>query len=370
MKNPIFVTQPSIPELSEFILYLEKVWSSKTLTNNGPFLKMLEEKLSKFLNVPHISLYNNGTTALISALRSYGLTGEVITTPFSFVATAHAITWNGLNPVFVDIDEETLNIDPERVREAITESTSAILPVHCYGNPCDYSRIQQIAHDYDLRTIYDAAHAFSVSDDSGSILQHGDLSVLSLHATKVFSTIEGGAVISKDPSTKARLDQLRNFGFVSETDVESVGLNGKMSELNAAFGLAQLDMIDSEIKKREQIDLQYRSLLSSIKGIRCHSFMKDVKLNYSYFPVFVTEEYPKSRDALYLALRDKGIYARRYFFPLISDMAVYRYRKSSISAKLPIATKIANQIICLPIYSSMHESDVERIADIIASIKQ
>ena len=320
----IYVTQPYLPPLEEFIPYLEQIWANKVLTNGGPFHQQLEQALCRYLGVPHISLFSNGTLALITALQALRIQGEVITTPYSFVATAHALLWQNCTPVFVDIEPHTLNLDPAKIEAAITPQTTAILPVHCYGNPCDTAAIQKIADNYNLRVIYDAAHAFGVQDAGGSILRHGDLSVLSFHATKVFNTFEGGAIICPDAKTKLRIDQLKNFGFVDETTVVAPGINGKMSEINAAFGLLQLKHMDEALAKRQSIDEAYRKGLKDVPGIRCLQSAGEEVANYSYFPILVEEDYPLSRDALYQKLKDNNIYARRYFYPLISDFPMYR----------------------------------------------
>lgn len=363
-EKPIYVTQPFLPPLDEFLPYLERIWDSRTLTNGGPMHQELEAALCEYLGVKHISLFNNGTIALLTALQALRITGEVITTPYSFVATAHSLLWNGIKPVFVDINPDTLNLDPERIESAITPQTTAIMPVHCYGNPCDTSAIQQIADNYNLRVVYDAAHAFGVKDIGGSILRHGDLSVLSFHATKVFNTFEGGAIISPDEKTKKRIDQLKNFGFVDEVTVVAPGINGKMSEINAAFGLLQLNHIDKSISRREEIDATYRNGLCDVKGVRLLDG-KQVSGNFSYFPIILTEEYPLARDALYEELKKNSIYARRYFYPLISEFPMYRGMASSRTANLPVATQVAKNVLCLPIYSALHDDEVIKIIEVI-----
>lgn len=369
MKNPkpIYVTQPFLPPLEEFIPYLKEIWDSKILTNGGPFHQQLEEALCEYLGVNHISLFANGTLALVTALQALRVTGEVITTPYSFVATSHSLLWNGIKPVFVDIHPETLNLDPARIEAAITPHTTAIMPVHCYGRSCDVEAIQKIADNYNLRVIYDAAHAFGVNDSGGSVLRHGDLSVLSFHATKVFNTFEGGAIVCPDLKTKQRIDHLKNFGFVDEVTVVAPGINGKMSELNAAFGLLQLKHIDQAITKRKELDSAYRALLKDVKGIRCLKTGDDYNGNYSYFPILVEADYGISRDVLYRKLRENQIFARRYFFPLISDFPMYRGLPSAAPDQLPVAKGIANRIICLPIYPSMSDDDVMRVVSILAN---
>jgi dTDP-4-amino-4,6-dideoxygalactose transaminase len=312
-QEPIYVTQPTLPPLEELIPYLERIWASHKLTNGGPFHKQLEDALCEYLGVSHLSLFTNGTLALVTAFQALRISGEVITTPFSFVATAHSLLWNGIKPVFVDIDPHTLNIDPSRIESAITPHTTAILPVHCYGTPCASQAIQAIADRYNLKVIYDAAHAFGVKDESGSILGYGDLSVLSFHATKVFNTFEGGAIVCPDLKTKKHIDELKNFGFVSEVDVIAPGINGKMSEFQAAVGLLQLQRIDDAIARRRQIDALYRKLLGGVQGIRCLPPAAHWVANYSYFPILVGSDYPQSRDELYQQLQENGIFGRRYF---------------------------------------------------------
>lgn len=364
-KAPIFVTQPYLPELQEFIPYLEKIWESKYLTNSGPMHQQLEAKLGDYLGVPEVALFNNGTNALLTALQALNLRGEVITTPYSFVATSHSILWNGLTPVFVDIDSQTFNLDPKKIEAAITPNTSAIMPVHCYGNPCDVVAIQKIADRHGLKVLYDAAHAFAVEDAGGSILRHGDLSVLSFHATKVFNTFEGGAIICPDAKTKKRIDQLKNFGFVDEMTVVAPGINGKMSEVSAAFGLLQLQHIDHAMQCRREIDQFYREQLRDIPGIRLVKGMAKTTANCSYFPILIDADYPLSRDALYQKLRDNDIFARRYFYPLISDFPMYRSMNSAQRNNLPIANLVAEQVICLPMYPSLCSQQLTRITTIL-----
>ena len=365
MDRIIPVTSPLLPPLEEFMPYLEQIWQSKRLTNNGPFHQQLETELADYLGVQHLSLFNNGTTALITALQALEIENEVITTPYSFVATAHALVWNRLTPVFVDIDPLTFNIDPKKIEAAITPKTTAIMPVHCYGNPCDMEAIQAIADAHGLRVIYDAAHAFGVQDAQGSILRHGDLSVLSLHATKVFNTFEGGAIISPDAETKEHVDQLRNFGFVDEITVVTAGINGKMSEINAAFGLLQLKYIDQALHQRKAIDQAYREALASTPGVRLQAMNKYGVCNYAYLPMLVEDDYPLTRDELYDALKAQNIYARRYFYPLITDMAAYKEVDSLRRHPTPEAEEIARKVICLPIYPDLPAADVEKIVSII-----
>ena len=367
--KPIYVTQPYLPPLEELIPYLEKIWDNKVLTNGGPFHQQLEKALCEYLGVEHIALFANGTIALVTALQALRITGEVITTPYSFVATAHSLLWNGIKPVFVDIDPNTLNLDPSKIEAAITPQTTAIMPVHVYGHPCDVDAIQKIADNYNLRVIYDAAHAFGVKCHCGSVLNHGDLSVLSFHATKVFNTFEGGAIVCPDAKTKQRIDHLKNFGFVDEVTVVAPGINGKMSELNAAVGLLQLQHIDEVLKHRQEIDAHYREALANVKGIRCVNDADEQAANYAYFPIMVQDDYPLSRDELYFKLREHNIFARRYFYPLISEFPMYRGFRSAIPDNLPVASKAAQQVICLPIYPNLSHHEQQRIIQIIAGEK-
>jgi dTDP-4-amino-4,6-dideoxygalactose transaminase len=365
MNSPIYVTQPYLPPLEEFLPYLESIWESKTLTNGGPMHRRLEAELCAYLGVKHISLFTNGTLALVTALQALRITGEVITTPFSFVAGAHSLLWNGIKPVFVDIDPVTLNLDPAKIEAAITPNTTAILPVHCYGNPCDVEAIQQIADNYNLKVIYDAAHAFGVTAQGQSILNHGDLSILSFHATKVFNTFEGGAIVSPDAKTKQRIDQLKNFGFVDEVTVAAAGINGKMSEINASFGLLQLKHIGRAISRRREVDQLYREQLHRVKGIHCVEPTGQDIANHSYFPILVHADYPLSRDQLYEAMKAQDIRARRYFFPLISSFPMYRGLPSAAPENLPVATNIALKVICLPLSPAMTAGDVGRVVSVI-----
>ncbi|MBU2537296.1 MAG: dTDP-4-amino-4,6-dideoxy-D-glucose aminotransferase VioA [Proteobacteria bacterium] len=362
---PIYVTQPLLPPLEEFIPYLEQIWASKRLTNSGPFHQQFEQALCDYLGVKHLALFTNGTLALVTALQALRIRDEVITTPYSFVATAHALLWNGIKPVFVDIDPNTLNLDPAKIEAAITPQTTAIMPVHCYGHPCDVDRIQEIADNYGLKVIYDAAHAFGVQCHSGSVLNHGDLSIISFHATKVFNTFEGGAIVCPDAKTKRHIDHLKNFGFVDEVTVVAPGINGKMSEINAAFGLLQLKGIDEAREKRKAIDNRYRKALAKVQGINCLPAAGEKVANYPYFPILVQPDYRLSRDALYQELQDNGIYARRYFYPLISDFPMYRGMLSATHTNLPVAYKAANEVICLPIYPALSNEQVDFILQII-----
>lgn len=362
MKN-IYVTQPFLPDLGEFTALIEGIWASHRLTNNGPLHEQLERSVAEYLGVEHLSLFSNGTIALMTALRALDLTGEVITTPFSFVATTHAIAWNGLRPVFSDIDGASCNLDPARIEAAITPETCAIMPVHCYGTPCDVEAIGEIAARHGLRVIYDAAHAFGVRDAGGSVLRHGDLSVLSFHATKVFSTLEGGAIIAPDAETKQRIDRLKNFGIVNEVEVDGIGLNGKMNEVQAAFGLLQLREVDDALAERARVAARYRAAIAGIEGLTCLPVQIEVRENNAYFPVLVGEDYPLERDALYAALRERGIYARRYFHPLISSIPAYRDLPSARPENLPVANQIGAQVLCLPIYPDLSDADVDRILE-------
>ena len=366
-KSPIYVTQPLLPPLEQFLPYLEQIWENKILTNGGPFHQELEQALCHYLGVKHISLFTNGTLALMTALQALRITGEVITTPYSFVATAHSLLWNGIKPVFVDIDPVTFNIDPGKIEAAITPHTTAIMPVHCYGHPCDVERIEKIADNYGLKVIYDAAHAFGVQKNGNSILAQGDLSVLSFHATKVFNTFEGGAIVCPDAKIKQRIDHLKNFGFVDEVTVVAPGINGKMSEINAAFGLLQLKGIDAALAKRAAIDKRYRAGLDGVAGIHCLPKMPDETANHAYFPILVQAAYPLRRDALYQLLRDHEIYARRYFYPLISDFPMYRGMPSAAHLNLPVAKKAADEVICLPIYPALSFEQVDFILDLVVA---
>ena len=365
MDKPIFVTQPSLPPLEELIPYLERIWETKVLTNGGPFHNELETALCKYLDVPFISLFCNATIALLTALKALNIRGEVITTPYSFVATAHSLLWNSVNPVFVDIDPVSLNLDPTKIEAAITPRTTAILPVHVYGHPCDVDAIEAVAKQHNLKVIYDAAHAFGVQCHCGSILNHGDLSVLSFHATKVYNTFEGGAIVCQDADTKCFIDQLKNFGFTSETTVVQTGINGKMSEFNAALGLLQLKNIDVAIAERKVIDATYREALKGISGIRCHRQSQSIRSNYGYFPIFVEEDYALTRDQLYEKLKANGILGRRYFYPLISEFLMYRCPPSSTQCNLTVATQMAGLVLCLPIYPGLRDDEIEKTVQLI-----
>ena len=366
--NQITVTSPLLPDLDEFNELLKEIWNSKWVTNNGGFHRKLEQALCEYLKVPYISLFTNGTLPLLTALQALRITGEVITTPYSFVATTHAIWWNGCKPVFVDIEESTCGMDPERIEAAITPHTTAIMPVHCYGKPCNMERIQAIADKYGLKVIYDAAHAFGVEVNGQSVLCQGDMATLSFHATKVYNTLEGGALVVHDEETKQRIDYLKNFGFAGETEVVAPGINSKMDEVRAAYGLLNLRQVDEAIEKRHQVAIKYREALRNVKGIRFFDDMPGVRHNYSYFPIFVNaEEYGMTRDELYNRMREQGVFGRRYFYPLISTFSTYKGLPSSAPENLPVATRIANEVICLPMHHGLEEGDVERTIELIIS---
>lgn len=365
---PITVTQPHLPPLEEFNTYLQKIWDRKILTNSGPFHKELENALCKYLGVPYISLFSNGTLALVTALRALDIQGEVITTPYSFVATAHSLLWNNIDPVFVDIDPNTLNLSASHIEAAITPATQAILPVHCYGHPCDTERIREIADRNNLKVIYDAAHTFGVRQNGRSLLLDGDLSVLSFHATKVFNTFEGGAIVCHSAEMKEHIDHLKNFGITDEVTVCELGINGKMSEINAAFGLLQLKYVDAAIERRSAIDNNYRKLLSGTPGIECLALPPSITPNFSYFPILVSAPYPLTRDELYKKLQHQKIYTRRYFYPLISQFPMYQGVASATPQNLPVATDIASRVLCLPIYPNLSDDDVLKIASLISTI--
>ena len=363
--EPIYVTRPVLPPLEELLPYLEKIWHSRVLTNGGPYHQELESALCAYLGVKYISLFTNATLALVTALQALNIKGEVITTPYSFVATSHSLLWNGVEPVFVDIDPHTLNLDPARIEAAITARTTAIMPVHCYGQACDVEAIRAIAARHGLKVIYDAAHAFSVRDEGGSVLRHGDLSILSFHATKVFNTFEGGAIICPDQASKTHIDHLKNFGFLDEVSIAAAGINGKMSEFNAALGLLQLKYVDQAIAARGSIDAIYRARLAEVKGITCLPGSALTSANYSYFPILVGDDYPLSRDALYEALKRENIHPRRYFHPLISEFAMYAQLPSAAAANLPVSTRASQQVLCLPIYPDLEPAAMDRIINVI-----
>jgi dTDP-4-amino-4,6-dideoxygalactose transaminase len=366
MTKSIFVTKPFLPPLEDFTPYLQQIWNNGILTNCGPFHEELERQLADYLGVSHISLFNNGTIALVTALQILAGEGEVITTPFSFVATAHAVLWNRQTPVFADIEPDSLNLDPDRVEAAITPRTTAIMPVHCYGNPARVEAFADIATRHGLKLIYDAAHAFGVQDASGSILNHGDLSTLSLHATKVFNTFEGGAIVSHSAKMKDRIDKLKNFGHDGETSVVATGINGKMSEINCAFGLLQLKYIDKVIQRRGEITQTYRTAIDSIEGLDyLASELGGVRPNFSYFPVLVRSSYHRTRDELYDHMKANGVHPRRYFYPLITAHEMYRDLPSAAVENLPIAQTMADQILCLPIYPDLDQGAVARVLDLL-----
>lgn len=361
-KNAITVTSPLLPDLDEFQGMLREIWESKWITNNGSFHKRLEAALAEYLKVPYVCLFTNGTLPLITALQALRITGEVITTPYSFVATTHALWWNGIKPVFVDIDWKTGCIDPNKIEAAITPKTTAIMPVHVYGKPCDVKAIQDIADKYGLKVIYDAAHAFGVEVNGESILNAGDMSTLSFHATKVYNTLEGGAMVMHDAKTKQRIDYLKNFGFAGETEVVAPGINSKMDEVRAAYGLLNLKQVDAAIEARHQVAIKYREALKDVPGIEYWDDLPGVKHNYSYFPIFVHEkEYGMTRDELYFKMKKQGILSRRYFYPLISDFSTYRGLESANPENLPIAHRMANSVICLPMHHGLSDDDIETI---------
>lgn len=364
----ITVTSPLLPDLDEFNVLLKEIWNCKWITNNGRFHQQLEKELAEYLKVPYLSLFTNGTLPLITALQALRITGEVITTPYSFVATTHSIWWNGCRPVFVDIDPKTCNLDPAKIEAAITPKTTAIMPVHCYGKPCDIKGIQEVADKYGLKVIYDAAHAFGVEVDGESVLKAGDMSTLSFHATKVYNTIEGGALVMQDENTKRRVDYLKNFGFKNEIEVVAPGINSKMDEIRAAYGILALKKVDDAIRARQQVAVKYRQELKDIPGISFFEDMSRVRHNYSYFPVFVdAEKYGMTRDELYEKLKGDGVVGRRYFYPLISTFSTYCGLESADPKNLPVATRIADSVICLPMHHELTEEDVERT---INSIKR
>lgn len=365
-KEIITVTSPLLPDLEEFHDLLKEIWASKWITNNGSFHQQLEKELAAYLKVPYLSLFTNGTLPLITALQALHVKGEVITTPYSFVATTHSIWWNGLQPVFADIDPKTCNLDPEKIESAITRNTTAIMPVHCYGKPCDIKGIQEVADKYGLKVIYDAAHAFGLEVDGESILNAGDMSTLSFHATKVYNTVEGGALVMHDEKMKRRVDYLKNFGFKNEVEVVAPGINSKMDEIRAAYGILALRKVDDAIQARRAVAVQYRQGLKDVPGISFFEDMPGVKHNYSYFPIFVdAEEYGMTRDELYLKLKENNVIGRRYFYPLISTFGTYRGLASADPKNLPVATRMADSVICLPMHHELSEDDLRRTIDII-----
>lgn len=364
--KPIYVTSPLLPSLEDFTFLLKEIWESKMLTNNGNFHQKLEEELAKYLKVPYLSLFTNGTLPLITALQAMRITGEVITTPFSFVATTHSLWWNGIKPVFVDIEPETCNLDPSKIEAAITPRTTAIMPVHVYGKPCKTKEIQEIANKYGLKVIYDAAHAFGVEINGESILNFGDMATLSFHATKVYNTLEGGALVVHDEQTKKRIDYLKNFGFASETEVVAPGINSKVDAVRAAYGLLNLKQVDHAINSRRKVAIRYRDELQGVKGITFFNDIPGVRHNYSYFPIFINaEEYGMTRDELYFKMKEHNVFGRRYFYPLISTFSTYRGLDSANPDNLPIATQMSNNVICLPMHHALSENEVEYILQII-----
>lgn len=365
MDNKIItVTSPLLPDLDEFNALLKEIWASKWITNNGSFHKQLEKELAAYLKVPYISLFTNGTLPLITALQALRITGEVITTPYSFVATTHSLWWNGIKPVFVDIDPATGNMDPEKIEAAITPKTTAIMPVHVYGKPCNTKRIKEIADTYGLKVIYDAAHAFGVEVNGESVLNAGDMATLSFHATKVYNTVEGGALVMHDAETKKRIDYLKNFGFANEVTVVGPGINSKMDEVRSAYGLLNLRQVDAAIEARRQVAIKYREALRPVEGITFFDDMPGVKHNYSYFPIFVdAEKYGMTRDELYFKMKEQNVLGRRYFYPLISEFSTYRGLESARPDNLPNAHKMANTVICLPMHHALSDEDVNRVIE-------
>lgn len=373
----ITVTSPLLPPLEEFIPYLQQIWDSKWITNNGQFHQRLEKALAEYLGVEYISVFTNGTLPLITALQALGLTkGEVITTPYSFVATTHAIWWNQLTPVFVDVDPITGCIDPDKIEAAITENTVAIMPVHVYGTPCDTELIDAIAKKHNLKVIYDAAHAFKTTSKGSSVLLAGDISTLSFHATKTYNTVEGGALICHSVEMKQQIDYLKNFGFEDETVVVGPGINSKMDEIRAAYGLLNLKHVDSAIAARKRVAKQYVEALQDVEGITLYqpivdSFASNLspltsKLNYSYFPIFVdATTYGLTRDELYEKMRANNVLGRRYFYPLISTFSPYNMYPSAATENLPNAHKMADSVICLPMHHALSDEDVKRVIDSI-----
>ena len=362
----ITVTSPLLPPLDEFHKLLEDIWNRKWITNNGHYHQELEKALAEYLGVPYISLFTNGTLPLITALQALRITGEVITTPYSFVATTHSIWWNGIRPVFVDVDPLTGNLDPNKIEAAITPKTTAIMPVHVYGTPCDTERIQEIADKYGLKVIYDAAHAFGVRVNGESVLKAGDISTLSFHATKTYNTVEGGALVCHDATMKQRIDYLKNFGFAGETEVVAPGINSKMDEVRAAYGLLSLRYVNAAIETRRKVAEQYRTVLRGVPGLRIMEDVPGVTHNYSYFPVFVNaNEYGETRDSLYFRLQKEGILGRRYFYPLISTFSTYRGLPSATASNLPVATRMANEVICLPLHHELRADEVDKVCSLI-----
>lgn len=364
MKDKIYVTQPNLPELKKLYPYLEEIWNNKILTNNGPFHQRFEKELAKYLEADHVNLFTNATLALVVGLQALRITGEVITTPFSFVATTHSLKWNGITPVFCDIEEKTLNIDPDKIEALITPKTTAIMPVHVYGFPCNTEKIQAVADKYGLKVIYDAAHAFGVKEKNKNLLLEGDMSILSFHGTKLFTTFEGGAIITKDEQLKKRIDFLKNFGFADEITVIAPGINGKMSEFQSAIGLLSLEIVEEEIRNRKKVTELYRKLLKNIKGVKFFDDIPNVESNYAYFPILIDEkEFGVSREHVYNELKKQDIFVRRYFYPLISNFPSYKGLKSASVENLPVANRIAEQVLCLPIYGSIEIEKIDFICE-------
>jgi len=378
-KEVITVTSPLLPNLEEFNKLLQQIWDSKWITNMGQFHKQLEKALADYLHVPYVCLFTNGTLPLMTALQALRITGEVITTPYSFVATTHSIWWNHCKPVFVDIDPETGNMDPDKIEAAITPATTCIMPVHCYGKPCDIKHIQEIADKYGLKVIYDAAHAFGVEvpadqygleayDEKGlaGIMNAGDMSTLSFHATKVYNTIEGGALVVHDEKTKERIDQLKNFGITDEVTVVAPGINGKMDEMRSAYGLLNLKQVDAAIEARCQVALKYREALRPVEGISFWDDIPGVRNNYSYFPIFINaEDYGMTRDELYQKMREQGILSRRYFYPLISNFPTYNGLPSAVKENLPIGNRLANEVLCLPMHHALSDEEIQKVINLV-----
>ena len=365
-EKQITVTSPLLPDLEEFHALLKEIWDSKWVTNNGSFHKQLEKELAEYLKVPYISLFTNGTLPLLTALQALRITGEVITTPYSFVATTHSIWWNGCKPVFVDVDPATGNMDPDKIEAAITNKTTAIMPVHVYGKPCDTKRIKEIADKYGLKVIYDAAHAFGVEVNGESVLTAGDMSTLSFHATKVYNTLEGGALVMHDAETKKRVNYLKNFGFAGETEVVAPGINSKVDEVRSAYGILNLRQVDAAIDARHQVAVKYREALRPVEGITFMDDMPGVKHNYSYFPIFIdAEKYGMTRDELYERMRSQNVLGRRYFYPLISTFSTYRGLESAAPKNLPNAHKMADSVICLPMHHELSAEDIHRVLELI-----
>lgn len=379
MNNTITVTSPLLPNLDEFNELLKEIWASKWITNMGQYHNQLEKALAEYLHVPYVCLFTNGTLPLMTALQALRITGEVITTPYSFVATTHSIWWNGCKPVFVDIDPATGNMDPEKIEAAITPATTCIMPVHCYGKPCDTKRIQEIADKYGLKVIYDAAHAFGVEvpaeqygleayDEKGlaGIMNAGDMSTLSFHATKVYNTIEGGALVVHDEKTKKRIDNLKNFGITDEVTVVAPGINGKMDEMRSAYGLLNLKQVDEAIEKRHKVAIRYREALRGILGISFWDDMPGVRHNYSYFPIFIDgNKFGQSRDEMYFKMMEQGVLSRRYFYPLISNFPTYRGLPTAKKENLPLGNKMAEEVLCLPMHHALSEDDITRVINLI-----